>query len=226
MRITLRSVLAILAAGLAVEGIVSLFLYLGGGFSFAVAGVILGLGPILALVGLLILWVGRSRWNQIAGQGLHAADVAFGASFLAMAAVAGIVGWYAYLGASTIPPLSLMAFGLAVGASLFLTFATFALIAYGLSGAFGRVSLGLGLTWAAGVSAWLGLVLAQEIRPILQTVESRSMNIGPLSTPVIPLELYLAPAYVLILIAYLDAIRRTSPRPAGTPGAGSTRHAV
>jgi hypothetical protein len=226
MKITLRAVLAILAAGLAVEGLVSLLLFVGGGITFVIAGVILGLGPILALVGLLILWIGRRQWNQMTGAGVHAADVAFGLSFLAIATVAGLVGWYAYNGASTVPTLELWAFGFAVGASLFLTFATFALIAYGLSGVFGKVSLGFGLAWAAGMSAWLGVVLAQEIGPILQTVESRSMNIGTISAPIIPLELYLAPVYFLILIAYLDAIRRVAPRPARYSATPTVRQAL
>jgi hypothetical protein len=222
MKITLRVVLAILAAGIAVEGFVSLFLYLGGGFTVGIAGLILGLGPILALAGLLILWVGRRQWNLVSGGGVQSADIAFGLSLVALVGVLGLIGWFAYTHAATLPPVGMWAFGWAVWGSLFFSFATFALIAYDLAGVVGKISVLGSLTWAAVISAWLSLVLAGEIGPILRAVEFHTLNVVPLATPVIPLEGYVAPVYLLILVAYLDAMRRVPsrsmrPRPAPRP---------
>jgi uncharacterized membrane protein YidH (DUF202 family) len=203
----LRTVLAILATGLAVEAFVSSYLYLGGQLTFAVAGVFLGLGPVAALVGLLILWAGRRQWNRMSGGDLHAANISFGLSIFALSTVVGLVGWYAYQGASALPILSLWSFAIAVWASLFLTFVTFGLIAYDFSGMLGRASLLIGLGWAAAISGWFGFVLSQEIGPILRLVEVHSTNLAPIGISVVPLEGLFAPAYVLLLIAYLDAIR-------------------
>jgi hypothetical protein len=226
MRVTLRAVLAILAAGLAVEAFGSLYFYFGGNISFGAAGVILGLGPIIALAGLLILWVGRRQWNLVSGKPVHAANVAIGLSFLAFATVLVLVGWYAYQGTSFLPTLSLWAFGGAVWASLFLTFAVFALIAYGHSGKGGKLLLGAGLAWAFGISAWIALVLTQEVVPILQTIEAHSMNVAPITGPVSPLEGALAPTYVLFVVAYLVAIRRVTLVAVKSPGSPATRQAA
>jgi hypothetical protein len=224
MAVTLRAVLLVLAIGFAVEAAGSAYLYIGGSFAFGAAGVFLGLGPLCALLGVLILWVGRRQWSLVSGSRLHSADVAFGLSVLAMAAMLGLVGWYAYEGASSLPGPLLMGFALAAWAALFLTFATFALIVRDLSGIGGRILLGVGLAWAAGVSAWMAVGLASETGPILRILETHSMQVAPVVDPVAGITGYLAPTYVLLLAAYLAALRRVRapPIPSGRPSAPPT----
>lgn len=217
MHTTLRAVLIILAGGLLVEALGSLYLYLGGGYAFGVEGVILGLGPILALAGLLILYIGRRQWNVVAGRGVHAANIAFVLSLVALVAVLGLVGWFVYNGTSTMPAFDAAGLGLAVWASLVFTVATFALIAYDHAGTTGKVLLVLGVAWAAAVSAWIALILAQEMGLVLRTIELHSMSVGPVIAPVIPVEGYLTPAYFLLAIGYVEVILRLSLRPGKAP---------
>ncbi len=210
MTVTLRGVLSVLAAGLAVEAFGSAYLLIGGGYSFEAAGVILGLGPLLALTGVLTLWAGRRMWHRVSGGSLRASDVTFGLSLVAILTALGLLGGYAYEGASVLPTVPLWGLGLAVWASLWLTFATFALIARSYTGPRGRVAIGLGLGWAAVITSWIAWTLAQENGPILQAIETHSMRVGVLVAPLIGLTNYLFPAYVLLCIGYLGAIRRLS----------------
>jgi hypothetical protein len=211
MRLTLRGVLAILVAGLVLGALDSVFLYFGGTYHVDPAGINLALGPLLAVIGLLVLWVGRREWSRVSGHGLLGISVAVGLSGAGLAGVLGLVGWYAYEGATSFPILALWGFGFAVWATLFLTFAAFALIAYEPSGGGGRLLIIAGLVWAAVITGWIAAVLAHEIGSILQAAELRTMNVGPITGPVTALEGYLAPAYFLLLFGYLDAIRRAVP---------------
>ena len=223
MAVTLRAVLAVLAGGFAAETFGSVYLRFGGGYTFDAAGLVLGLGPIVALAGVLILWTGRRKWSLLSGDGIHGADVTFGVSVLAIACVLGLVGWYGYEGASSLSGPILWGFAVAAWTFLFLTFATFALIVANYSGAGGRVVLGVALAWAAGVSGWMAGALALETGPILHAVETHSMQVASLVAPIASIAGYLAPTYGLLLVAYLGAIRRipaasTTPGPlAGTP---------
>jgi hypothetical protein len=207
MTITLRGVLAILGVGLGVEALVTLYLGWGQAYGFPLVGWILGVGPVLTLVGLFVLWAGRSHLSVVSPHQFRAAGVAFGVSVAALFGAVGLVGWYTYQGATTLPALAAQGFEIAGWASLCLTFATFGLIAFRLSGVAGRIFAVAALAWAVIVCGWIASVLTGELPLILQTIASHSMNVGPINAPVTALETYLAPTYLLLIAAYGDAIR-------------------
>jgi hypothetical protein len=226
MRISLRAALVILAVGLSVEALVALYLDWGQALGLPLAGVILGVGSALTLAGLLILWIGRKELNVASGHGFLAADLLFALSLVTLLAAVALVGWYAYQGAASLPGLASTEFALAVWGSLFCTLATFALIAFALSGTWGRVLVAGALGWAAIICALIASVLTAELPQILLAVHSGSMNVTPIASPVSAVDVYLWPTYALLLVAYIDAIYRLGRSPAYLPRPSRSRHAV
>jgi hypothetical protein len=226
MRVTPRAAIAILAVGLSVEALVSLYLNWGRAWALPLSGVILAIGPILTVAGLLALWVGRSELKGTSGDTFHSADAAFGFSILALLVAGGFVGWYVYQGSSVVSTPALVGFGIAASASIFLTFATFALIAYPLTREWGRALIGVGLAWALFISTWIGFVLARELPQVVQTIESGSMSVLPLVSPVTAVEVFLWPTYLLFLVAYLDVIHRLGAGNWPAPRASDSPHAA
>ena len=132
----------------------------------------------------------------------------FGLSLVALLVGGATLVWSSYGSAAPISWWVSWVFGAALMASLFLTFATYVLLALHLTAWVGKALLILALGWAAVVSFWMGQVLAQDFGTIIQDFQTRTLADGSLNASVAGFGSYFALTYALFIIAYLDAYRR------------------
>ena len=204
----LRLTLAILTIGFAIEGAMEAYAYVSRSYRLPYAALIFILGPFITLAGILVLWMGRNQWNDLLSRRFRHAHRAFGLSFVALVVGAATLVWSSYGSVAPISWWVSWAFGAALMASLFLTFATYVLLALHLTAWVGKTLLLLALGWAAVVSFWMGQVLAQDFGAIIQDFQTRTLADGSLNASVAGLGSYFALTYALLIIAYLDAFRR------------------
>jgi hypothetical protein len=101
-------------------------------------------------------------------------------------------------------------FGVAVALVFAVTFVTYALVASHLVGPFGKIAMGLGLAWAILISAAIGVVLAPQLAPIVQTITKGSVAIAPIVDPITLLDALLAFSYLAFFLAFADAHYRVA----------------
>jgi len=208
----LRLTLAILLVGFVIEGAIEAFTYLSHSYELPYSSLIFILGPFVTLSGLLVLWIGRFEWDEILSRRFRHAHRSFVLNILAIALAIVPVVWYGYKSTASIPSWVNWEFGAAIVASLFLTFATYVLIAFELTALAGRALLFVAMSWAGVVSILVGQALAHDLGTIVQIVQTRSMDFRPLSESIASYESYLAVTYALLIIAYLDAYHRVLSR--------------
>ncbi len=206
----LRLTLAILSIGFAIEGAIEAYTYVSRSYGLPYAGSIFILGPIVTLVGLLVLSMGRREWDDLLSRQFRHAHRTFGLSLVALIVALGLIAWYAYYRADPVSPLASWGFGAAAMAALVLTFATYVLIALHLTPPIGKVLLLVGLGWAAVVSLWIGQALAQGFGVIMLALRTRTLTDGSFNASMAGLGSYLALTYALLIIVYVDAFRRAS----------------
>jgi uncharacterized membrane protein YidH (DUF202 family) len=204
----LRLTLAILTIGFAIEGAMEAYAYVSRSYRLPYAAVIFILGPFVTLAGILVLWMGRNQWNDLLSRRFRHAHRTFGLSLVALVAGVGLLGWSSYGSAAPVSWWVSWGFGAALMASLFLSFATYVLLALHLTGWVGKALLLLALGWAAVVSFWMGQVLAQDFGAIIRDLQTRTLANGSLNATVAGFGSYFALTYALLIIAYLDAFRR------------------
>ena len=204
----LRLTLAILTIGFAIEGAMEAYAYVSRSYRLPYAAVIFILGPFVTLVGILVLWMGRNQWNDLLSREFRHAHRTFGLSLVALLVGGATLVWSSYGSAAPISWWVSWVFGAALMASLFLTFATYVLLALHLTAWVGKALLILALGWAAVVSFWMGQVLAQDFGTIIQDFQTRTLADGSLNASVAGFGSYFALTYALFIIAYLDAYRR------------------
>ena len=213
----LRITLAILTIGFAIEGGMEAYAYVSRSYRLPYAAVIFILGPFVTLAGILVLWMGRNQWNDLLSRRFRHAHRTFGLSLVALVLGAALLVWSSYGSVAPPPWWVSWAFGAALMASLFLTFATYVLLALHLTAWVGKALLLLALGWAAVVSLWMGQVLAQDFGAIIRDLQTHTLSNGSLNASVAGFGSYFALTYALLIIAYLDAFRRVpvvSPKPA------------
>ena len=90
--------------------------------------------------------------------------------------------------------------------------------------------MGLGLAWAIGISALIGLALTPQLSTIVRSVSARSFALGPVLDPIALLDALLAFSYLAFFVAFVDAHYRVAvgldpdeaaAAPARKPGAGA-----
>jgi len=205
----LRLTLAILLLGFVIDGTVESYNYINHGYPLPFASSVFVIGPFITLTGLVILWVGRSEWDGRLSQRFKLAERTFALNIAAIMLAVIIVFWYGTRPTTSIPSWAEWGFGAAITAAIVLNFVIYVLIAFDLTGAFGKALLLIALGWASVVTIWLGQVLSGELGAIALAIQDRTFDFRPISASVSVIESYFAVAYSLLTIAYLDSFHRS-----------------
>lgn len=213
----IRLTLVLLIIGFIIEGAIGAYTLLSGSSSLPYAALILFLGPFITLAGLLVLWAGRRQWNDLISRDFRHAHRVFGLSVVALVFAVLPIGWYTYQPAAVIPWWVYWGFGAAVVFAFLLTFATYVLLAFPLTSVVGKGVLTLALAGAGVLSFLIGIAVALEFGAILLLVQTHSLAVMALNSPIAGLESYFAVVYALLIIGYLDAYRLTPPSVPNVP---------
>jgi hypothetical protein len=173
-------------------------------------GILILLSPAFTVLGLLFLWVGRHEWNEVHRTRVRYANGAFAVTILATALAAGPIVYLAVEGIPTAPGWVALEFGGAVALVFAITFVTYALVAAHLVGRLGEVAMGVGLAWAALISALIGLALSARLGTIVGAVSHRTISVGPIFDPITLLDALLAFSYLAFFLAFADAHYRVA----------------
>jgi hypothetical protein len=166
--------------------------------------------PVFSALGILLLWAGRHEWNQLHRTRVGHANLAFAVSLIATVLAAAPIAYLAATGGPNPPGWLAVEFGVAVGLVFGITFVTYALVAAHLVGRLGEVAMGIGLAWAALISAAIGIVLAPQLHPIATTILTGAGAIDPITRPITLLDALLAFSYLAFFVAFADAHRRVA----------------
>jgi hypothetical protein len=137
-------------------------------------------------------------------------NVAFAAGLVAIVLAAVPIGTLALLGTQSSPTWLGIEFGAAIALVFGVTFVTYALVAAHLVGRLGEIAMGLGLGWAVLLSSLIGVTLAPDLQPIVQSVSARNPALGPIFQPITLLDALLAFSYLAFFIAFVDAHYRVA----------------
>jgi len=217
--------LATLLIGFLIVGPLEAFTYVNRIQQIPYASSIFIVSPMITLLGLLILYVGRFEWDEVLKRRFRHAHMAFcldvfslGLALLPVLAIA-IVFFNGSSSDLSIPSWVYWEFGAAIMASLLFAFATYVLVAFELTVNYGKVLLLIAFGWAGAVSIWIGYALSQELGEIVRTLQDGSMQFEPISTSISEIEPYFALSYVLLAIVYIDAYHRLHHRETLPPSA-------
>jgi len=204
----LHLTLGILLSGFMIEGVIEGYTYVSRSYDLPYSALIFLLGPFVTLFGLLFLWIGRVEWNELLSKRFRHAHRTFWYSILAIALAISPALWYGYQSTEPIPSWVSWEFGAAIMLSLLLTYATYVLIAFELTGTGGKAILLLAFGWATLIAFFIAHALSQEFGRIVSIIQTRVLSVSPINESVAGFESYLSVTYLLMLIAYLDAYRR------------------
>ena len=225
MPTNLRISLTVLSIGFAIEGGGELYTFATPGAAHPGESVWFVAPAVLALIGILFVWVGRHEWNEV-----HARRAARGSQIFAVSLLGGVVTalllglLLAYPSLGT-PTWAQVLFGASLASLLFGTFVTYAYLVSHLVAGPTKVVLALALVWAFVVSADVTLSLASDLPTVVALIRSRSFTIPNFLSPVDALVSYLFLSYFLLLVAYIEAhiaVARGLATPAGRVGAPPT----
>jgi len=205
----LRLTLVILLLGFVLDGTVELYNYINHSYPLPFASSVFVIGPFITLTGLVILWIGRSDWDEHLSRRFRLAERVFSLNIAAIMLAVIIVFWYGTRPTTLIPSWAEWGFGAAIVAAIVLNFVTYVLIAFDLTKVFGKALLLIALAWASVVTVWLGQALAKELGTIAQAIRDHSFEFTPVTTSTSTIESFFAVAYFLLTIAYLDSYRRS-----------------
>jgi hypothetical protein len=219
MTVNLRLSLTVFKIGFAAESAGGFVALLSGSSKLPFNGLLVLLNPAFTAVGILFLWVGRHEWNELHRTRVGHTNLAFAASLVATALAGAPIGVLSLYGNPAPPSWLGIEFGAAIALVFAVTFVTYALVAAHLVGRMGEIAMGLGLGWAVLLSALIGISLAPDLPPIVQSVATRNPAIGSLFQPITLLDALLAFSYLAFLVAFADAHYRVAKRltPQGTP---------
>ena len=208
----LRLTLAILLLGFAINATLESFIYINHSYPLPFASSVFFIGPFVTLAGLVILWIGRSEWDEHQNRRFRLAERVFGLNIAALVLALVAVFYYGTRSTTSIPSWAEWGFGAAIVTALVLNFVIYVLVAFDLTEVFGKVLLFIALGWASVVTVWLGQALAKEFGTIVLAIQARTFDFGPVTESISGIESYYAVAYVLLTIAYLDAYHRSRAR--------------
>jgi len=213
----LRLTLAILLLGFVIDGTVELYNYINHSYPLPFASSVFVIGPFITLVGLAVLWIGRSQWDGRFNRRFRLAERVFALNIVATLLAIVIVFWYSTRSTTLNSSWAEWGFGAAIVAAIVLNFVIYVLVAYDLTRVFGKALLLIALGSAIVVAVWLGQVLAKELGTIVLIIQDRTFDFTPVSALISDIESYFAVAYFLLTIAYLDAYRRSRARATKAP---------
>jgi hypothetical protein len=202
--------LTVFKVGFAAESASGFFALASSSGQLPFHGDILLLGPVFTALGILFLYLGRHEWNELHRTRVRYANLAFAASLAAIALAAAPIAFLAVVGANQSSGWLGAEFGIAVALVFAVSFVTYALVAAHLVGRSGEIAMALGLGWAVIISAAIGLALAGQLTPIVQTIAARSGSIGPIVHPITLLDALLAFSYLAFFLAFVDAHYRVA----------------
>ena len=205
----IRVTLAILLIGFIIEGALEAYTYVNHSYPLPYASSVLVFGPLISLVGILTLWIGRRDWDQPLRLLFRLAQRAFGFNILALLLAIVPVVWYGSRSAQPIPSWVAWEFGAAIVAALLFNFVIYVLVAFELTAHSGKTLLFVAFGWACIVSFWIGSILAGKFGAIVLIVQNRTLDIAPVAASISGVESYLAATYFLLTIVYFDAFRRS-----------------
>lgn len=214
MRSKIQLTLATLLVGFLIVGPIEALTYINRVQQIPYASSIFIVSPIVTLLGLLILYLGRFQWDAILKRRFRHAHIAFSLDILSL--VLAILPVLAIVivflnGPKTdlsVPSWLHWEFGAAIMASLLFSFATYVLVAFELTGKYGKVLLLIAFSWAGMISIWIGHTLSHQLGTIVQTLQDGSMQFEPVSASISKIEPYFALSYVLLAIVYIHAYHR------------------
>lgn len=201
----LRIALTVLSIGFALEGIEELYSFLTSGTPVPGASLLFILPLILAVLGLVFVWVGRDEWNDVHRVRARTAGHVFTLSILGGFVAAGVVALLIAVPSIGTPPWAQGLFGAAFGSLVFGTFVVYAYLVFHLVTTWARVAVVLALVWAFVVSVAVSAVLASNLTTILVLINNRTVEIPAFVAPVDLLISYLFVSYFLLLTAYIEA---------------------
>ncbi|MCJ7562869.1 MAG: hypothetical protein MUO84_07680, partial [Thermoplasmata archaeon] len=134
-RSKLRLTLAILLLGFVINGAVESYNYINHRYPLPFASSVFVIGPFVTLIGLIILWIGRSEWDEHLSRRFRLAERAFVLNIAAIMLAVIIVFWYGTRSATSTSSWAEWGFGAAIGAAIVLNFAIYVLVAFDLTGA-------------------------------------------------------------------------------------------
>jgi hypothetical protein len=208
--VNLRVSLTVFKIGFAVESASGFAALFTNSTQLPFHGAVVLLSPVFSGLGILFLWVGREEWNQLHRSRVTHTNRAFGVTLLAAALAAAPIAYLTAVGAPQPPWWLGIEFGIAVALIFGFTFVTYALLAAHLVGRLGEIAMGVGLAWSLILSGAIGLVLAGQLHPIVQTISSRSLAISSIFDPITLLNALLAFSYLAFFLAFTDAHYRVA----------------
>jgi len=210
MPVNLRLSLTIFKVGFAAESAGGFVALLSKSSTLPFGGLLVFLNPAFTAVGILFLWFGRHEWNEIHRTRVRYTNLAFAASIVAIACAAAPIGLLSLYGNPSPPSFLGVEFGAAIALVFAITFVTYALVAAHLVGRMGEIAMGLGLGWAVLLSALIGIALAPNLQPIVQSVSARTPALGGIFQPITLLDALLAFSYLAFFLAFVDAHYRVA----------------
>lgn len=219
MTVNLRLSLTVFKIGFLVESASGFFALLTGANHLPFHGYLILLSPVFSAIGILMLYVGRHELGEVHSQRVRYASAAFGINLVAIVLAAVPIAYLTYTGAAATDPTWELVFGASVAIIFGITFVTYALVAAHLVGRLGEIAMGLGLAWSLIVSAFIGLALSPQLRPLVQSIAARSPAIGSVTTPITLFDGLLGFSYLAFFVAFADAHWRVARglAPDGTP---------
>jgi hypothetical protein len=208
--VNLRLSLTVFKIGFAAESAGGFFALLTGSTKLPFDGLIVLLNPGFTAVGILFLWIGRHEWNELHRTRVGHANLAFAASLVAIVLAALPIGVLSLYGNPAAPSWLGIEFGAAIAVVFAVTFVTYALVAAHLVGRLGEIAMGVGLGWAVLLSILIGVALAPDLQPIVQSVASRSPAVAVIFQPITLLDALLAFSYLAFFVAFVDAHYRVA----------------
>src|SRR5512137_1127367 len=194
MRSKIQLTLATLLIGFLIVGPLESLTYINRVQQIPYASSIFIVSPIITLLGLLILYVGRFEWDAILKRRFRHAHMAFSLDILSLVlAVLPVlaIAIVFFNGSRTdlsVPSWLHWEFGAAIMASLLFSFATYVLVAFELTVNYGKALLLIAFCWAGAISIWIGYALSHELGTIIRTLQDGSMQFGPVSASISKIE--------------------------------------
>ena len=204
-KIRLRIALTALSAGFALEGLGELYTLSTPGSTHVGVGVLFVLPAALAIVGLAVMWAGRSEWATVHWARAQAASRVFLASVWGGVVASGVIAILLYDPSLGMPWWAPVLFGVGLGAFVWGTTVTYAYLLFDLLSRPMRRLVVAAIAWALFVSAIVGAELAANLGAVLTLVRQPTLTIPAYFGLVDATVSWLFVTFFLLLVASIQA---------------------